>query len=155
MLYAYACELEEMRKPCQVGRVPLDRALQRAAWRFFGGGRWGDDLDDAARVFDGNTILSVFHAEFADRFVALYSRPFGAQVVLRTAPRPEGPWSEELPLFEALAPNSDLPWIYDALAHPEYASSGGRVQYVTYSRATGPADFELRLVRVKLELAQQ
>ena len=156
MLYAYACDLEQQRKSCRLGRVPLDHALQRSAWRFFvGGEKWGDKLSEAVAVFDGSTILSVFHVGFANRFLALYSRPFDSRVVLRTAARPEGPWSEELPLFDALVPNTGPPWIYDALSHPEYASDGGRVQYVTYSRATGPADFEFRLVRVELEVAQE
>jgi hypothetical protein len=155
MLYAYACDLEELRKPCRLGRVPLEEALQRSAWRFFNGAKkWARSPTGATAVFDGNTILSVFHAEFADCFIALYSRPLDSRVVLRTAPRPEGPWSEEVVLFNALAPYTEPAWIYDALAHPEYARDGGRVQYVTYSRATGPADFEFRLVRVELAPAQ-
>jgi hypothetical protein len=155
MLYAYACDLKELRKPCRLGRVPLEAALERSAWRFYNAkSEWAASTEEANPVFDGNTILSVFHADFADRFIALYSRPLDSLVVLRTAPHPEGPWSDEIPVFDALRPDTEPGWVYDALAHPEYADDNGRIQYVTYSRATGPADFEFRLVRVELAAAE-
>jgi hypothetical protein len=154
-LYAYACDLEGLRKPCRLGRVPLEAALQRSAWRFFKAeDEWAANTKEATPVFDGNTILSVFHADFADRFIALYSRPLDSRVALRTARRPEGPWSDEVVVFDALKPVTEPGWVYDALAHPEYAEDNGRIQYVTYSRATGPADFEFRLVRVELAPAE-
>lgn len=155
MLYAYACDLQELRKPCRLGRVPVRRALERTAWRFFHQtDDWRSHPWDAAPVFDGNTILSVFYADFAQCFIALYARPLDSRVVVRTAPQPEGPWSDELPVFRAVEPTVEPRWVYDALAHPEYAEDGGRVQYVTYSRAVGPADLEFRLVRIELARAE-
>jgi len=150
-LHAYGCDLKGLRKPCRLGRVPLRHALERKAWLFFSdGGKWVADTTQALPVFDGNTIMSVSWARFANSYVAVYSRPMDAQVVLRTSPRLEGPWSEELPLFEAKRPAVEPAWVYDALAHPEYAQNDDRVQYVTYSRAIATDEFETRLVRVEL-----
>ena len=42
---------------------------------------------------------------------------------------------------------------YDALAHPEFQQEDGRVQYVTYSRATGFFLSEVRVVRVEVDVA--
>jgi hypothetical protein len=38
--------------------------------------------------------------------------------------------------------------LLDAQAHPEYDAGGGRVMYVTYSRATGSFTSEIRVVSI-------
>ena len=68
----------------------------------------------------GNDMMPIYYNDYIDRYVALYSKPLSRDAVLRTAPRPEGPWSTALQVFKARAPDSDNSWIYDALAHPEY-----------------------------------
>ncbi|MBN2494613.1 MAG: hypothetical protein JXR96_08500, partial [Deltaproteobacteria bacterium] len=64
-------------------------------------------------------------------------------------PRPEGPWSASLHAFDALPPENDAGWVYDVLSHPELEQDG-RIQYVTYSRATGDFLSELRVVELAL-----
>ncbi len=122
-------------------------AVPGASWS---GSGWSAAVADAASLFDGSDILSVSWAPALGRFLAVYSEPLGRTVVLRTAPRPEGPWSATLRLFEAQAPSEGNGWVYDAQAHAEFAEDGGRVQYVTYSRSTGFFEGEFRLVRVTL-----
>ena len=70
---------------------------------------------------------------------------------MRSAPAPEGPWSRPVQAFKAMAPVGDPGWVYDALPHPEVSPDGGRTQYVTYSRSTGPFASEMRVVEVVLE----
>ncbi len=149
-LFAYGCTQQGLAKPCRLARVPLAQALDRRAWRFWSGSGWSAAVADAASLFDGSDILSVSWAPALGRFLAVYSEPLGRTVVLRTAPRPEGPWSATLRLFEAQAPSEGNGWVYDAQAHAEFAEDGGRVQYVTYSRSTGFFEGEFRLVRVTL-----
>jgi len=152
MLYAYACETDWVAKPCVLGRVPVDQALERDAWRFHSGAdNWVEDFNEAQVLFDGNDIVSVAYNRYLQCYLAVYSAPMDNRAMLRTAPRPEGPWSAPLPVFEAQKPENDNGWVYDALPHPELERDNGRIQYVTYSRATGFFLSEVRTVEVELE----
>jgi len=68
--------------------------------------------------------------------------------MIRTSPKPEGPWSAELVAFTAMKPASGN--VYDAHAHPEYDANGVQTIYLTYSRATGSFSSDVRLVSVEL-----
>ena len=149
MLYAYACDLKDYAKPCKVGRVPLADALDRSAWRFWDGAAWQEKIGRAQALFDGNDIMTVAWCPFAGVYIAIYSQPMDAKTMLRTAPAPEGPWSRAVKLFDAQKPDGG-DWVYDALAHPEYAQNDGLTQYVTYSRSTGFFRSEHRVVKVEL-----
>lgn len=149
-LYAYACDLDWLTKPCKLARVPLADATDRSKWRFWDGGGWSEQLSAAKPVFDGNDIMTVFRCPFAGVFVAIYSQPMDAKTMLRTAPAPEGPWSRTVKLFDNKEPEGGG-WVYDALAHPEYAQNDGLTQYVTYSRSTGFFLSEIRVVKVVLK----
>ena len=70
-------------------------------------------------------------------------------VMIRTAPNPEGRWSREGTLFTAKAPLSGN--VYDARAHSECDLNGGQTIFVTYSRATGAFSSEVRPVSVELQ----
>jgi hypothetical protein len=95
-------------------------------------------------------ILSVSWNSYLQRYSTVYSSFFSQNVVMRTSPAPEGPWSDELLLFTALAP-VDAGNTYDAQAHSEYDANGGQTIYVTYSRSLGNFRSEIRLVQVKLQ----
>ncbi len=153
MLYAYGCGVPTSSndKSCRLGKVNPAHVQDRSAWTFYAGnGNWSSNLSNAVSVFDGNDILSVSWNGYLQQYVAVYSVTLTQNVVLRTAPNPEGPWSDEIPAFTALAPASG--WIYDAHSHAEYDVNGGQTIYVSYSRST-PAPFssEVRLVAVTLQ----
>ncbi len=152
MLYVFGCENVGWVKPIKVARVPLADVLDRSAWRFFAGDdRWVSDVNQARTVFHGNDMMTVSYLPFRDVYLSTYSQPLDTQVMIRTAPRPEGPWSGPVVAFRALAPSDPESWVYDALAHPEYERDQGRIQYVSYSRQTGFLRFEVRIVKLELE----
>lgn len=156
-LYIYGCEMQadDVAKPCRLARVRIDRVLERRAWKFYQGqDQWSTDLDSATTVFRGNNMMSVFYNEYLSRYVAVYSQPLGTRVMIRTAERPEGPWSRASELFECSDSLGFMGWIYDAMAHPELSNDKGRTLYVTYSRHTGLFRTEFRLVAVEVALAQ-
>ena len=156
-LYIYGCEMQadDLAKPCQLAKVRIDRILERKAWNFYHGqGQWSTDLSGASTVFRGNDMMSVFYNEYLGRYVAVYSQPMGTRVMIRTAERPEGPWSRASVLFECSDSQSFMGWIYDAMAHPELSNDKGRTLYVTYSRQTGLLRTEFRLVAVEVALKQ-
>jgi hypothetical protein len=155
MLYAYGCGIAAgsgFDKGCRLGRVDPASVLNRSAWTYFTGSGWSSQINQAQPVFSGDSILSVAWNSFLNEYVAVYSQQFSNNVLLRTAPNPEGPWSGPTLAFVAMAPSSGN--IYDALAHQEYDQNGGQTIYVSYSRGT-PAPFtsEVRLVAVHLAAA--
>lgn len=143
-LYAYGCDnAGPFRFHCRVARVPLGRALDRAAWRFYAGRRgWSADPRRAVRIFDGGHSGTVFYNRHLHRYMAVYGF---TTAEYRTAPHPWGPWSPPVRMFSTVPPVKDFN--YFVLAHPEYGD--GRVLYLTYSRPT-EIGWELRLTRVTL-----
>jgi hypothetical protein len=144
-VYAYACP-----DSCLLARVPYARATDRAAWTFLAkDGSWSADWRDAERLFDGSTMMTVAWNDALASYLAVYSEPLSSDLKYRTAPAPEGPWSDARLLLHAMPPTDDG-WVYSGLAHAELARDGGLTQYVSYFRARGFLAGELRLVEVAL-----
>lgn len=153
MLYVYGCGVPTsgLDKGCRLARVDPAQAQNRNAWTFYAGdGSWSSSDSDALSVFVGGSILSVDWNSYLGLYVAVYSAPFSQNVMIRTAPAPQGPWSDETVAFVAMQPASGN--VYDAHAHAEYQLNGGQTIFVSYSRST-PAPFssEVRLVAVTLQ----
>jgi len=151
-LYVYGCgtPTNGSDKGCRLGKVDPASVLDRSAWTFYGdNGNWSSQIGDAISVFTGDNILSVAWNNYLQRYVAVYSAPLSQNVMMRTSPNPEGPWSDEIIAFTAMQPASGN--VHDAQAHPEYDVNGGQTIYVTYSRSTS-AQFssEVRLASITL-----
>jgi hypothetical protein len=147
-LYAYGCGYNS---GCKLGKVAPSSAQNRSAWSFYAGnGNWSSQISDSVTVFNDANILSISWNAFLECYLAVYSPPFSQNVVMRTSPNPEGPWSSEVVAFVAMQPTTGN--VYDALAHVEYDSNGGQTIYVSYSRST-PAPFtsQVRLVAVEFQ----
>jgi len=153
-LIAYACE-GGLDSPCILARVPYAQALDRGAWTFYAGGSaWSSDVHDAAYVMNGATMMTVAWNEAIGAYLAVYSAPVSSDVRFRTAPAPEGPWSQARLLFHAEPPVDASDWTYSGLAHDELADERGARQYVSYFRSTGFLQGEMRLVEVRLAQEQ-
>lgn len=154
VLYVYGCGLPSSgsEKGCRLGRVSSANVTDRSAWTYYAGnGMWSSRIGDAITVFAGDNILSVAWNSYLQQYIAVYSAPLSQNVMIRTSPKPEGPWSAEVVAFTAMTPAFGN--VYDAHAHPEYDANGGQTFYVTYSRSTGPFSSEIRLVSIELAAA--
>jgi hypothetical protein len=149
-LYAFGCVLDGYARACSLGRVLIAQVADRSAWRFFDGAGWVTDFRNARELFDGQPIMSVGWNEYLERFLLVYAPPYGHAVYARTAPHIEGPWSDEIELFDVPAEST-----YDAVHHPELAENGGRVQYITYSRPIDRGWFGAEHVAWRVELARR
>jgi hypothetical protein len=152
-LYVYGCSVPNngWDKGCRVAKVNPATVQDRSTWTFYAGGSmWSSSINDAISVFNGNDILSVSWNNYLQRYIAVYSVPFSQNVVIRTSPAPQGPWSAELLAFTAMQPQQGN--TYDAHEHSEYDVNGGQTIYVSYSRGL-PASFasEVRLVSLQLQ----
>jgi len=150
-VYLWACKMDGvLDSACKVARAPVDRAREREVYRFWDGSEWIDDTGRAVEVLRGPTSgVSVSWNQHLGGYLAVYSGIVSSKVMARTAPSPEGPWSQPVELFSGQAPGPDL-WNYTGVEHPELAQDGGRVIYVSYYRPLGVFDGELRLVEVEL-----
>jgi uncharacterized protein DUF4185 len=94
--------------------------------------RWSKTFQSTATLFDSvpNEMSASFNA-YLGKYVAFHSLHRENKIVLRTAERIIGPWSEAEVVYRPdKAKDSDL--IYAAKEHPELAREGGRVLYVTF-----------------------
>jgi hypothetical protein len=143
-LYAFECQ-----DACALAKVPLADALDRAAWRYWDGDGWSASEADRASLFSGAPTLNVQFNEHLGQWTAIYAEPLSTDVVMRTAPEIEGPWSDASLLFVANKPEGSA---YDTNVHPEYQEQGGKILYVTFSRSNGEGWFgtDFELVKVTL-----
>jgi hypothetical protein len=152
MLYIYGCGIptNSSDKGCRLAKIDPANVLNRNAWSFYASnGKWSSQLNNAISVIPDANILSVSWNDFLQQYVAIYSQPLSNNVMIRTAPHPEGPWSGEKTAFVAMQPASGD--VYDARSHPEYDLHGGQTIFVTYSRATGNFSSEVRLISIGLQ----
>lgn len=151
-LYVYGCGVPTggLDEGCRLAKVDPAQVQSLSAWTYFtASGTWSPQIADAISVFSGDSILSVAWNSFLKRYVAVYSAPFSQNVMIRTAPNPRGPWSDEILAFTAQQPASGN--VCDAHAHPEYDVNGGQTFFVSYSRSTGQFSSEVRLVSVQVK----
>jgi hypothetical protein len=126
----------------------LAKATKRSAYLFWSGTQWSSNINTTAKVFDGIPgQVTVSYNAYLQRFIAVHSGVFSNKVFIRTASRPEGPWSAPQELFTGMLPASGKV-NYAGQEHPELAKNGGKTIYVSYYRPTGFLQGELRLVEV-------
>lgn len=148
-LYAYGGEKKGLSFPCIVGRVKFSDALNRKSWQFFAGnGRWSDDWKDAVPVIDAAPMLTVHWNQYLGKYLAVYSEPLVNNISIRTADRPQGPWSNSQVVVQCIPPTNKEAWTYGGMAHPEFTKENGRIEYFTYCRETGFLKSEVRLVEL-------
>ena len=141
--YLYACATTGL---CKVARATYTRVTERAAYTFWTGSGWSADVAGAvATVPGGTTGFSVAYNTYLERFVSVVSVPFSGRILLRTATRPEGPWSEPLAVTDVGAT------IYATVQHPELAAEAGKKVYVSYYRPLQAFQGELHLLEVTFE----
>ena len=112
------------------------------AWTFFDGTTWVGDPGAAAGIalnlVDEFTIQAV-HRNGRDDLVLVQSEPIlGHHILVRTAMRPEGPWSEPAKVYEVTEPADDERLItYAAKGHAHLSRPGSLL--ITY--VINSADF--------------
>ncbi len=130
-----------------VARVPHGEEADPKAWRF--GPSWTESPAGAEPIFDDAPgDLSVSWNPHLRRFVAIHSRCFSREVVMRVSHRPEGPWSAPTVLFAVPPPSSgDAGFVYGGKEQIGLAGEGGRVLFVSAvdSREGVPALWRIEL----------
>jgi len=95
-------------------------------WRFFSNEEWLKDFRSASRLCgDMANEYSVSYLPILDKFVTVYSPDSVSEnIVLRSAPKPHGPWSPPLHIYTCPEANWDTDiYCYAAKAHPALTSN--------------------------------
>lgn len=150
-LYAWASSNPEdgLDKPVRVARVRPAEAWRKDVWTYWDGRAWSANPREAATLFQGNSQMTIAWNQHAGRFVASHMDGLSRRLVLRTAPKPEGPWSREILAIET-EPAAGEGFPYCGYAHPELWREDGRIIVLSYYRGTGDWDGETRVVEIEL-----
>jgi hypothetical protein len=151
MVYLYAttdpavCNVDVI-----VARVPLAQASERNAYTFWDGSDWATDLAAARPILDdveggiGSVIWNDYLGSYLSGTSGLCTG--GSKFYMRTARRPEGPWSA--PVKIDLAPLGATRDSYAGIFHPELGS--GRRLVMSFYVPKGDFEGSLRLALVTL-----
>ena len=137
-----------------VGRVAQQDVGTRSAYRFWNGTDWVADVTKIASVFtNAPGGASVSYNPYLKQYVAAHAGILSKSIFLRTARRPEGPFSAPIEAFVGLDPGSGGGFAanYAGLEHPELSKEGGKILAVTYAHPLpGFLQGEVRLVEMTL-----
>jgi hypothetical protein len=129
----------------------LGDPLDPDTWRAWDGSAWVSDLSEATVLWDWQSNPSLVYSEYLSRYVASYST-ISNDVNVRLADAPQGPWSEPIELFEAMAPTyypGGWPYVWWVTVHDEMEIVDETEQWLaTYSRPLSPGAMEIRAARV-------
>jgi hypothetical protein len=141
-----------VRKDVILARAPAGRLADFDLWRFWSPGGWTADVEGAAPVCEN--VANEFSVSFQPalgRYALVYTRDsLSADIVVRLAPEPHGPWGE--PLWMYRCPEAEWDpriFCYAAKGHPELAASGDEliVTYITNSTDFALIESDARLYR--------
>jgi len=103
---------------------------------------WVDSQDDATILFpDAAPEMTVSYIPYLRQYVAIYMPPLSDKILMRTAPGPEGPFSE--PVLICRAPENQIllggkaVGVYSAKAHPELTDPRSDQLIITYCSNPG------------------
>lgn len=119
--HVYGVEDSSAGKRLRVARVAADRLLEFGEWRFWDGFSWSRA---ACVVAAGVSNELSVHRSGAGWVMISGNEGLQSQVLRRTAPAPEGPWSEPEVLLTAPEAGDGV-WAYNAKAHPELSDERG------------------------------
>ncbi|MEV4810897.1 DUF4185 domain-containing protein [Micromonospora avicenniae] len=123
-----------------LARVPQAQMLTQSAYQYWNGSSWIVDDEAAAVAVVSAPVseLSVRYDSYTGRWLMMYLQ--GEDIVLRTAPSAQGPWSDG----QIVVSSADYPGLYGGFLHPW--SSGGTL-YFTMSQ-WDPYNVYLMKVRI-------
>lgn len=126
--------------PTRLARVEASALTERPAYRFFSAGKWVEDAKAASALPDSGAELSVRWNPYLERFVMLYAPPLEKRIMMRLAPKPEGPWSEAREVYAPPCAAEPVALVYGAKQHAELDAEGGRTIVLTYNTNAAPPE---------------
>ncbi|MGV8845787.1 DUF4185 domain-containing protein [Tessaracoccus sp.] len=107
-----------------LARVPATQMLNKAAYRYWNGTDWAADYATTAQILPPAVAELSVHFDEASGLWQLITLNANADLVLRVAGAPQGPWSDE----QLLASQTEYPGLYGGYIHPW--SADGQVYFL-------------------------
>ncbi|RMB61882.1 DUF4185 domain-containing protein [Tessaracoccus antarcticus] len=107
-----------------LARVPATQMLDKAAYRYWNGADWSADYATSAQILPPAVAELSVHFDEASGLWQLITLNGNADLVLRVASAPEGPWCDE----QLLASQAEYPGLYGGYIHPW--SADGQVYFL-------------------------
>jgi hypothetical protein len=116
-------------KKVLLARAPAATAEHMNTWRYHTASGWSAQQSAATPIVQnvaGELTVCPVQIDGSRVWVMIHSEPpLGAGIMARTAPAPEGPWSEAAKIYTCPEPAIDPKMmIYSAKAHPELSRPG-------------------------------
>ncbi len=124
-----------------LARAPAEALADFASWRFHDGRGWSAAVEEARPLLSGIAPeFSVSRLPGADGWVLVASEEaLSPRILLRFAPRPEGPWGEAIAVYSCPEAAADARvFCYAAKAHPALSSRPGELIVTYVANATDP-----------------
>jgi hypothetical protein len=105
VLYVYGIRNQSpLNRQLLLARVPADAVHEPGKWQFYAGeGKWSSRPQDAAPVADdlvNELSVEEYVAEGRPLLIMVHSEAvLGRHIFVRTASRPEGPWTRPMPVY--------------------------------------------------------
>ncbi|RMH00905.1 MAG: DUF4185 domain-containing protein [Planctomycetota bacterium] len=125
-VYVYGVQEDPLNKKAIVARVPRADFARFDRWRFWDGGGWSPNFDDSRPVASRiSTEMSVTPLPDGRFLMVFMLDTISRHVAVRTAPAPEGPWSDFTIVYTApVRPDPPGLFTYHAKAHPHLSEPG-------------------------------
>lgn len=107
-----------------LARAPIGALSDPELWEFWDGREWGREWEKAHPLFERASMESSVYRSRDGRLVYLGSLDTQGALAYRTAPGPEGPWSEAVTLFQPPERVGSV-YCYNGKAHPHLTGEKG------------------------------
>ena len=126
-------EIKEHFKYCRLARVKPDFIEDINYYTYYSSktDSWVKSAKDSTNIFyDTPGEMSISFNRYLNKFIAIYSEFLNNRIVMITADKITGPWSEPIKLYDCKYEEGILS--YAAKEHPEYSQKNGKIIYITY-----------------------
>ncbi|MCZ7569848.1 MAG: DUF4185 domain-containing protein [Ardenticatenaceae bacterium] len=132
-VYVFASVRKGLLPSALLARVKADQIADPAAYEYLYTPQpeWGPDLEGALSLGESGSEYSVSYNPYLGRYLMIYVEGYGKTLMMRTADRLFGPYSQPQQIGH-LPHDRSSELLYLGFEHPTYRKNDGETVYITY-----------------------